>query len=295
MLWEDYTFASTPANALEILTQHNGEARLIAGGTDLMFLLRDSRVKTKVLVDLCQVEDLKEIKEADGSIKIGSLVTHDMLAASPVLLKKARVISEAARSVGSPQIRNVGTIGGNVVNAQPAADTSISLMALDAKVSILTENGEIEKPLQDIFVGPGKSAVDPSQELVTCFSFAAPGPDEATAFARHARRKALSLPILNVGVWLKMDSTRKTLEDIRIAMGPMAAVPFRASEAESLLKGKEVTDDGLKEALEKAAEEASPRDSFRGSANYKKDMVKVFLKRAILSAVEDLRGDNNGR
>ena len=294
MIWEYYCFARTPAHALELLVENKGDARLIAGGTDLMFLLKDGSVKPKAMVDLGHVKELQEIQEANGFIKIGSMVTHKQLASSELICSKVRILAEAARSVGSPQIRNVGTIGGNVVSAQPAADTSIALLALGTKAFILTSQGEEEKPLQETFVGPGKSAINPAQELLTYFVFPSPGPSEATAFARHARRKALSLPILNVGIWLKMDDSRQVIEDIRIAMGPMAGVPFRALQTESYLKGKTFTPEAMQNALETAASEVNPRDSFRGGSQYKKEMVKVFLKRALVSAVEELRGENNG-
>ncbi|MBF7084461.1 FAD binding domain-containing protein [Desulfallas sp. Bu1-1] len=288
---EKYYLPATVEEAINILRENQGNARLIAGGTDLVLQLRERKINTKALVDLSALKELNGITENNGWITIGSMTTHQQIAASGIIREKARVLAEAAQSIGSPQIRNVGTIGGNVVNAQPAADTTIALMALDARARILTNQGEITKPVGELFLGAGQSAIDPTSEILLAFDIKTPGAREATAFMRLAKRKALALPIVNVGVWLKLDQTLSKFEDIRIALGPMAPVPVRATNTEAVLKGAPLQQTVLLQAMAVLEKEISPRDSLRGSAFYKKEMAKVLLKRAILVAVKDLGGE----
>lgn len=291
MDYEKYYLPATVEEAAYLLRENRGNARLIAGGTDLVLQLKERKINTKVLVDLSALKELKGITENDGWITIGSMTTHQQIADSGIIREKARVLAEAAQSIGSPQIRNVGTIGGNVVNAQPAADATIALMALDARARILTNQGEITKPVGELFLSAGQSAIDPTSEILLSFHIKTPGAREATSFMRMAKRKALALPIVNTGVWLKLDQTLRKFEDIRIALGPMAPVPVRAINTEAVLKGAPLQQTVLLQAMATLEKEINPRDSIRGSAFYKKEMAKVLLKRAILSAVEDLGGE----
>ena len=291
MGWEKYYRPSTAVEAVALLTENQGEARVLAGGSDLMLQLRENEMTTNSLVDLSSVKELQQITEEQGWIKIGAMVTHQQIASSKLVSEKARVLQQAAQSVGSPQIRNIATIGGNVVNAQPAADTTIALLVLDAKVRILTKEGEISKSIDQLFLGPGKSAVDPAREIVLGFEFRTTGNLETTVFKRHAKRKALALPIVNLGVWVKSDETVSKFEDIRIAMGPMAPVPLRITHAEALLKGAPFNVSMIKEAILTVESELKPRDSIRGSAFYKRELAKVLLIRALIEAVKDLGGE----
>jgi len=290
---ENYHLPSTITEAINLLIENKGNARLIAGGTDLVLQLREHKINAKTLVDLGALSGLKSIAEKNGWITIGSMTTHQKIAASELIRKKTRVLAEAAQSIGSPQIRNVGTIGGNIVNAQPAADTSIALMALDARACVLNSKGEVTKPITELFLGAGKSAIDPTAEILKSFDIKSPGAHEATAFMRLAKRKALALPIVNVGVWIKLDETLSRIEDIRIALGPMAPVPFRATNTEAFLKGVLLQQKNLVQALSVLEKEIQPRDSLRGSAFYKKAMAKILFKRAIQNAVKDIGGEFN--
>ena len=255
-----------------------------------MLQIREREIKVNALVDLSGIKALSNIVEEDGWIKIGALTTHAQLALSPLIRGKAGLLAEAAGFIGSPQIRSVATIGGNVISAQPAADTTIALLALDACVRYVNKNGEYKETLKNIFLSPGKSLLDPTREIVTGFEFRVPGPNEATAFMRHAKRKALALPIINLGVWIQVDNDRSKFEDIRIALGPMGPVPFRPNNAENILKGAPCQERVIQVAMKALAEEVSPRDSIRGSAAYKKEMAKVMLKRALANALKDLGG-----
>lgn len=294
MTWDDYYLPTTGIEVLEILENYRGKARIIAGGTDLMVQHKSEPLNVEALVDIGRIPDLQVIKEQEGQVYVGAAVTHRELANSPLLQEKGRVLCQAARTVGSPQVRNVGTLGGNVVTAQPAADTVIALVALDALAHIIAKNKEVTKPIGNMFLGPGQSTVDPSRELVTSFSFLSPGPGEKSIFVRFARRESLALPLVNLGLWLRTGPDGLLIEDIRIAAGPMGPVPFRAEKTEHLLKKARLDEDILEDAAQSIGEEVNPRDSFRGGAAYKKKMIGVFLKRAIEAALEGEGVDRDG-
>lgn len=291
MTWEKYYRPQTAAEALNLLLESKGNARVVAGGTDLMLQVRKRQFNPKGLVDLSRVEELRRISENGNVLSIGSMVTHQELAESKLIREKARALADAARSVGSPQIRRVGTIGGNVVNAQPAADTTIALMAFDAQARVLTAQGEQTRPLAELFRGPGQSAVDPTAEIVLGFEFPSPDKLVGTAFRRLAKRQALALPIVNVAVRVQADQSVSRFDDVRMALGPMAPVPLRAVAGEEALKGTPLAAASVEAALAATAKEINPRDSIRGSALYKRKMVLILLKRALMAAVTDLGGE----
>lgn len=286
-LWEEYHTPETLQEALAILGRYGGAARVIAGGTDLVLQLRKKELGAAALVDLTRVAELRYIKEEEGLIKIGALTTHDELSNSTLLKEKAAVLAQAAASVGSPQIRKVGTVGGNIVNAQPAADTAVALLALDARVRIVGREGERVQPLSALYAGVGKSTVDPTREIVAEIAFAVPPAPAGSAFERLAKRKALALPILNAAAVVALDEDKKRCRWARIAVAPVAPVPWRAEAAEAELAGKELDEETIRRAAEAAAAQAQPRDSkLRGSAAYRKEMVKVLVARALRRAAQ---------
>ena len=293
MTWENYYLPSSAGEVLELLDSYHGGARLIAGGTDLMVQHRQDPLEVQALVDISGVSEFSTIREENGRIYVGAAVTHSQLEESPLIKQKGSVLAQAARTVGSPQIRNMGTLGGNVVNAQPAADTAIALLALDACVHVLTSQGETEKSLEDTFIGPGESAVDSTREVVKAFSFAATETTQKSVFMRFARRQALALPVINLGIWIQHKEPHH-LQDVRIAAGPMSRVPLRARETEKMLRGNPLEEAVLEQAVQTITKEVTPRDSFRGGSSYKKKLVGVFLRRALLEAMEEKGVEQNG-
>jgi carbon-monoxide dehydrogenase medium subunit len=290
LYWENYIVTHSLNEALSVLACYDGEAQVVAGGTDLVLQLREKKQQVKALVDISGLTELKQIREVDGWLRVGALSTHTQITRSPLIRAKAAALAEAAASVGSAQIRNVGTVGGNVVNAQPAADTAIALLALDARVTVISRKGEIIRPLSALFRGVGQSAVDPTTEIVSEFLLPLSSGRTASSFKRLSRRKALSLPILNTAVSLELTSDLQRFSGVRIAAGPVAPVPWRAGDAEALLEGSPVSEKLIREACLLAADKATPRDSLRGSAAYRREMVKVLVYRAIKAAVEELGG-----
>jgi CO/xanthine dehydrogenase FAD-binding subunit len=286
MKWEEYLVPASLEEALSMLARYKGEARVIAGGTDLVPQLKNKERKVRCLVDVSRLPELKGIHRQDDVIRIGAGITHQKLASSPLLQEQASVLAEGAAAVGSPQIRYMGTVGGNVVNAQPAADTAIPLLALGAEAEIAGANGTRRVPLEDLYVRPGESRVDASSEILVALRFPALGRRRGSAFVRLAKRRALSLPILNAAAVVHLDGEGTIVEDVSLALGPVALTPFRARKAEEALRGRPVDEETLASALEIAGQEAQPRSNpLRGSAEYRREMVKVLLRRALERAV----------
>jgi len=284
---QSYLFPQTIEEALQMLASCQGKARIIAGGTDLVLQLQRKEVAADCLVDITRIPELQTIRQEGEAIILGACVTHAQVAASPLVRQRAPLLADACAVLGSPQIRNVGTIGGNIVNAQPAADSVIALLALDAQVEIANARRRRWEPLSRLFQGPGECGIDPGQEVLTGIRFAGLGPDEPSAFLRLARRRAMALPMLNVGVVVKVDQGDiPTFAWARIALGPVAPIPFRATRAEDALRHAPVTRESIARAAQIASEDAEPRSSLlRGSREYRKEMVRVYVRRALEQAM----------
>jgi CO/xanthine dehydrogenase FAD-binding subunit len=287
--WEKYFRPQTIHEALKILEEFQGKARLLAGGTDLIVQIRSRETQPKALVDITRIPGLDEIKLEDGLIRIGALVTHAQIAQSPLIREKATALSEGASQLGSPQIRNLGTVAGNIVSGQPGADTTIPLLALDAKVKIASKQGERIVPLTEFFLDTGKTVLDSTREMVVEIFFSSLAENESSVSLRLARRKALALPILTVSVVVSADIKQKKFNRIRIALGPAASIPFRPREAEQMLASASISDGVIKEAAKKAAQEANPRTSpLRGSEAYRREIVANLVERGIRKGIERL-------
>lgn len=291
-MWDDYLFPRSVDEALEMLEARGGDARIIAGGSDLTIQSQRGRVPAKVMVDITRIPSLGRIEERDGLIYIGARVTHAQIAASLLIRSRAKVLAEACGSVGGPQIRNVGTLVGNVVNALPAADGAMALFALDAEAEVAERTGRRWAPIADLYAGVGRCTVDSCEAMITQLRFPALGESEAGAFERLAKRKALILPILNAAVVVGMDGGK--VERARIAIGPVATTPFVATEAGSTLIGAVPDEGSIAEAARLASEAAQPRDSLlRGTAAYRKSMVQVLVRRALTRCVARASGEED--
>ncbi len=286
MKWQKYLFPASIEEALAMLEEHRGQGRVIAGGTDLIPQLKKKELRVGCLVDISRLDELTVIQLEGDVIRIGAGVTHQQLGSSQVIREKAAVLAEGALAVGSPQIRYMGTVGGNIVNAQPAADTVIPLLALEAEAEIASSKETRLVPLESLFLRPGQSTLDASAEILVALRFRALDANQGSAFARLAKRKALSLPILNAAVVVELDGDGTVFEEARLALGPVALTPFRARKAEGALRGEAVEGEAIRVALEIAAQEAQPRSNpLRASREYRQEMVKVLLGRALERAV----------
>ena len=272
--------------ALDMLARYDGKARIIAGGTDVIPLLRQGDLLADALIDITRLPQMNKVEADGGSICLGGLVTHAQVCSSALIRERAGFLAEAAGTVGSPQIRNVATVAGNLISGQPAADTSIPLLALNAKVKIISRAGEREIPLTQFFLGQGQTALDCSREILTQIRFSALQKNQGGCFLRLGMRKALALPILVLATVVTIDPGKKTIKDAAIAIGPVAPTTFRALKTEAKLRGAPISRGSLEMAAQSAFEEANPRSSLlRGSLEYRKEMVKVFVKRGLSRAL----------
>ena len=288
MNWVAYRKPRSLHNVLRILAKTEGKGRVIAGGTDLILQIKRGERKAEVLVDITGIKEIQHIYEQDGWIHIGAGVTHAEIARNSLIRLEAKALSEGCRNVGSPQIRNVATLVGNVISAQPAGDGAIPLMALEAELRVASEEGERWLPMVEAYRGVGLSAVDATKEVATEVRFKKLGDHSGTEFFRMAKRKALALPVLNGAVILILSPDMNKIEKARIAMGPVGEKPFRARGAESYLESNRISPGDIREAARRASEEAEPRTSLRGSAFYRKEMIRVKLIRVIESILDEL-------
>jgi len=282
MNWRDYERPRSISEALNLLEQAEGRGRVIAGGTDLVLQLRQKRYQADLLVDITGIEALQHIEEREGWIQIGAAVTHAEVAHHDLIGNEARALARGCSQVGSPQIRQMATLVGNIISAQPAADGAIPLMALEAEIQVAAIAGERWLPLPDAYRGLGLSTVDAKAEIATAVRFKKLGEHGLTGFFRLARRKALALPTLNGAVALCRDASGCRLQRARISLGPVAEHPFRPQQAEVYLESHDISWEVILEAARIASEEANPRTSLlRGSEEYRKAMIRLYLSRTL--------------
>lgn len=271
--------------AISLHQSHGEKAKYIAGATDVMVKIKEGKISPQYLISLRHLQGLDQIIYEKGELRIGATVTHRMLELSPVIRKEFPILIDAVENIGSVQIRNVATIGGNIVNAVPSADGAIPLITLGAEVRMRGPKGERTMALEDIFVGPGQTLLEPGEILLE-FVIPKLPPHTGGAYCKHTRRAAMELPILGVAVRISLRDDMKTCTEARIGLGVLAPTPMRAENAEAILKGKKLEDKILRKAGEAAAEECKARDSVRGEAWYRRAMVEVLVPRMAKVAME---------
>jgi carbon-monoxide dehydrogenase medium subunit len=284
----EYLTPATIDEAISFCISHGERAKYIAGGTDVMVKLKEGKISPQYLVSLRRIQGLDHIIFKNGELRIGSLATHRMLELSPVIRKEFPILMDAVTNIGSVQIRNVATIGGNIINAVPSADGAIPLITLGAQVRLRGPKGERSLALEHIFIGPGMTLLEPGEILL---EFIVPRllPKTGAAYSKHTRRAAMELPLLGVAVLLSLGDDGITCTEARIGLGVLAPTPMRARRAEAILRGKKVSDELLKKAGKAAAEECKARDSIRGEAWYRREMVEVLVPRMARLAMERAR------
>jgi carbon-monoxide dehydrogenase medium subunit len=288
-LWNEYHLPVSVDEAVGLLARYDGQARVVGGGTDLILdLQQGNEHPVAALVDVTRIVGLNEIREADGYITIGAGVTHNQIVESALLQQKATALVEASYVVGGPQVRNVATIGGNVAHALPAADGTTALNALDAEVEVASYSGRRWIPFISIFLGPGKSAIDSTREVLTALRFKATGEHEASASSRIMRPQGVALPIMNFSTKVRVIDDR--IEAVALAVAPVAPTPFRCKQTEAFLTGKLANADSIEAAVEVLLSECKPRTSpHRATAEYRKEVLPVLLRRTLSCAIERVK------
>ena len=272
-----YSPESLPA-ALDILSHEGEGVKVISGGTDVIIQVLEGKKEPRALLDLNRLNGLRYIREENGLIKVGPLATHREIESSPIIRECAAALSEAAFIVGSPQIKNLGTIGGNVANASPVADSVPALMVLDAVLTLSSRSGERHAPIRDFAVGPGKSVLR-TDELITVISFAKPGADEISFYERLGQRRLLS--ISKVGVAFKARVRGGIMSKVAIALGAVAPKVIMAQRAAAYLEGKAYSEKVAEEAGRIAEGESTAITDIRSTADYRDKMVVALLMRGL--------------
>ena len=278
----EYLEPESIREALALLSRYQGKSKIIAGGTDLMLEMRNKFIRPEVVVDITRIPGLDSIAFDDAQgLRIGALTTIRALETSAELQKKVPILSQAAGQLGSVAIRNVATVGGNLCNALPSAETSQALVALSAQVRIVGPGGERTIPLEDFLIGVRKTLLHPDEILLEII---VPDPPPCTygRYFKHSPRGSIDLAIVNIAVLMTMEPDEQVCRDAKIVMGAVFPTPLRARKAEEMLKGKRIDDALMDQVAQTASDEAHPRrGSIRGSFEYKKEMVKVLTRRAI--------------
>ena len=261
-------------------------AQLLAGGTDLVIGMKALTETPQSVISLQKIPGLAGITtEADNSISIGAMTKVREVELSADILQHHTALAEGAAEIGSIQIRNLATVGGNIAHASPAADTVAGLLVADAQVHIASADGERTVPIDELFTGPGQTVLTPG-EIITRFRL--PSPASGSHYIKHKIREVMDLAFIGVAAAINVDNG--TITDARIGLAAVAPTPIRATEAEELLKGNALTPALLEQAGEAAAAASSPISDLRCSAEHRREMVDVLTRRTLEQASERAGG-----
>jgi len=273
----EYFAPKTLKEALTLLDKYKDDCKVICGGQSLLVLMKQGLVAPKYLIDIKGISELSYIKDGKDGLKIGALTTHREIEKSPVIKKKCGVLAEMETRLASIQTRNWGTIGGNLCHGEPAGDPAPVLIALNATLSMAGVKGERNMAMEDFTLDYFETALEPG-ELLTEIQIPAPPPRTGTVYTKFNVIES-DLATVGVAVSITLGSGDGVCQDVRIALGAAAPTPMRAKKAEAVLRGKKITDNLLKEAGEVASTEAEPLSDIQASEEYRRELVKVLVKR----------------
>jgi xanthine dehydrogenase FAD-binding subunit len=277
-LWQQYLRPRSISEALQAFGTAPKPVIPIAGGTDLLLDLEQGRhPAVQTLVDVTEIKELLALEIRAGKLFIGAGIPVSRITLDPLVCEHAQALIEACLLIGGPQVRNVATLGGNVAHALPAADGTIALLALDAVAEIAGTSGSRLMPFDDMFLGPGKSALKHGEELIVGFHLPLKKAHQASYFKRIMRPQGVALPIINLAIWVEREGD--TINNIRITVGPGAPIPWRALDAEKALIGGRMdeasSDVALGALLTHIGFRSSPR---RASSDYRRHLVETLFK-----------------
>ncbi|MBA7693995.1 Carbon monoxide dehydrogenase medium chain [subsurface metagenome] len=276
----EYLEPTTIEEAISLLTKHGGNAKVIAGGTDILLQIRGKQIRPQYVVDITSIPGLDCINyDEEHGLRLGALTTIRTLQRSAELREKYPIIPEAASQMASVAIRNMATLGGNLCNAAPSADTAPPLIGLSARAKIIGPNGERVVPLEDFFTGPGSTVLEQT-ELLTEIQVPIPVLGTKGKYFKHTIR-GNDMAIVGVAVVVVMSPEDRVYQDIKITLGAVAPTPLRAYEAENIIRGKQINESLINRSAQAASDGINPRPGVRASTWYKKEMVKVFTQQAL--------------
>ena len=277
-----------PANipeAIALLERYDGKAKIIAGGTDLLVQMRRGTIKPEYVINIGNIQGLDYIRyDENEELKIGALTTIRTLERSAEVQQGYPVIPQAASRMASVGVRNLATLGGNLCNAAPSADTAPALIALSARARIVGPKGERVVLLEDFFTGPGSTILGKG-EILTEIQVPVLQPRTGTTYLKHDIRGTLDLAIVGVAAAITLEPRGELCQEAKVVLGAVAPTPMRARQAEEILKGKEIDDTLIEKSAQVASDESQPITDVRAPADYRSEMVKVFTRRAIKEAL----------
>jgi CO/xanthine dehydrogenase FAD-binding subunit len=282
----EYLAPKTVEEALQLLSQYkDDEYKIIAGGQSLLTLMKHRLISPEYLIDIKSLSDLDYIKfDKKEGLKIGTLATHRAVEKSPVIRKNFSVLTEMEENVASVETRNWGTIAGDICHGDPAADPSPVFIALDAKLKIASSSGERTVDAEDFALDFFETAVQPG-EMVTEIQVPILPPHTGVSFTKYSQMLG-DYALASAGVLITLDEKKEKCINARIGLGGVGSTPIRAKKAEEILKGKKITDDLLAKAGQAASEETSPTSGIEASAEYKRELAGVLVKRVGKEALE---------
>ena len=288
-----YLSPASVEEAISLYGQHSETSKFVAGGTDVIVKLKEGWMEPDFLISLKKIKELSELhkNEATKELSIGALVTHATLEKSLMIQNEYPIIYDAVSNIGSLQVRNVGTIGGNLMNAVPSADGAVPMIALDGVALLHGPEGERSIEVKDLFVKPYETVLKPG-EILKKITIPPQEINTGSAYIKFGRRAAMELPLIGIGVLLTLDADQKTCTKARIVLGVAAPTPIRAFKAEKALVGQKINEEILVKAGQIAADESKVRDSVRGKAWHRKEMIRVQVRRMGLKCLDIIKNNS---
>lgn len=281
----------TPASleeALSLLQEYGEDAKVMAGGTALVIMLKQRLLMPDVLISLDHVPGLDTVTITDGALLLGGLLTHHAAECAPLVQQHLPVLSQTYHDVATIRIRNMATVGGSLAHADPNQDPPVTLLALDAQVTIASANGQRQVALTDFFTDYYETVLAPD-ELITAIHVPLPQAHTGSVYWKFLPRSADDYATVGVAATVQLDPSTGACAECRIAMGCVGVTPLRAPQAEALLRGQEFSEELLREAGAVAQDATDPLSDSRGSADYKRSMAGVFVRRAVTQAWQQAR------
>ena len=274
----EYIAPNSLQEITKLLKRLKSKGKLIAGGTNVIPNLRAKSIQPQVLIDISHLKNLSYVIEEKRRIRIGGLTAINELASSKIIRKVTPILSEAADQLGNPLVRNRATIAGNLVHASPAADTAVPLLALEATVILAGDGKPRQIPIDQFFRGVNQTALK-ADEILKEISFQKPNSNARLAYSKLGRRSAMAISVVSVAVLLEMENGK--CKKARISLGAVAPKPVRAYGIEEMLEGKEITEKLIEACCEHVQKEINPITDIRASAEYRRAMASVLLRRLI--------------
>jgi len=285
----DYAAAATVDEAVSLLSAHGDRAKILAGGTDILVQLREGMREADLVLDIKRIPELTQLSfSTDRGLQLGAAVPAYQLYNNPQISAVYSALTDAAHIIGGWQIQSRASIGGNLCNSSPAADSIPALICLGATVNIAGSGGRRKSPVSEFCTAPGKNVLKRG-EFVVSIEFAAPGKHSGSCYQRFIPRNEMDIAVVGSGSWIRLDATGKKIEEARIGLGAVAPTPLLASEASAFLAGKPATEETFAAAGDLARKIAKPISDMRGPADYRVHLVGVLVKRTLEQAAERAR------